>query len=152
MLKNARNLLWDCNMFAYRNRRIFIFGARTIFQRRANVFPFAVDHDFSTRIRLISLRRSLAVLKNARNLLLDPGSYGLDSIYHPATAAAPLSILFGTHPPSRYILHLFFFPAILLLFLLVFFLSFFLFLSLPLSLPLPPFSSLINLRTSLKAR
>ena len=75
-----------------------------------------------------------------------------DSIYHPATTAAPLSILFGTHPPSRYILHLFFFPAILLLFLLVFFLSFFLFLSLPLSLPLPPFSSLINLRTSLKAR
>ena len=53
-----------------------------------------------------------------------------DSIYHPATTAAPLSILFGTHPPSRYILHLFFFPAILLLFLLVFFLSFFLFLEL----------------------
>ena len=56
-----------------------------------------------------------------------------DSILHPATPAAPLSIIFGTRPPSRYTSHSFFFPTILL-FLLIFVPSSSLFLSLPFSL------------------
>ncbi len=59
VLKNARNLLLDCNIFAYQNQHIFIFGAQTIFQWGAYVFPFAVHPD-EFRLRMPSLIRSTA--------------------------------------------------------------------------------------------
>ena len=92
--------------------------------------PLLKNRFFSTPIRSMWTRRSMwtprsiEVLKNGRKL-------------HPATSAAPLSIIFEAHPPSRYTFHSFFFPALLLLLLLLLFLSFFLLLSLPLSPPLP---------------
>ena len=72
VLKNDRNFYSVCYRFAWGNWRIAIFGARTIFRRRAVDFSVFWIRDFSTSIRSISMRRSIEVLRVIFRSLLPP--------------------------------------------------------------------------------
>ena len=53
-------------LFAYKNRRIAVFGARTIFCLRALYFLQEIERRFSTPNRPMPMPRSIAVLENHR--------------------------------------------------------------------------------------